>query len=61
MITAEQTEEWIEELKAKALFIKTDMETAKETQEKELHKKLSQAKVTQLDQMVAYCALFLFH
>ncbi|XP_076460984.1 limbin-like [Babylonia areolata] len=52
VVTGEQSEEWIEELKAQALNIKTHMESAKESQEAELHKELSQAKVTQLGELI---------
>ena len=54
VITAEQSEEWIEEMKAKALAVKTDMETANETRVTELHKKLSQAKITLLNDLVGF-------
>ena len=54
LITAEQSEEWTEEMKTKALNVKTEMETANETREKELHKKLSQAKMTLLSDLVGF-------
>ncbi|KAL8610097.1 hypothetical protein ACOMHN_024563 [Nucella lapillus] len=52
LLTPEQSEEWIEEMKAKALAIKTRMDTAKEGQEKDMHKKLSQAKVARLNELM---------
>ena len=39
-------------MKVKALDVKTEMETASETQEKELHKKLSHTKIAQLLDLV---------
>ncbi|XP_025094729.1 calponin homology domain-containing protein DDB_G0272472-like isoform X2 [Pomacea canaliculata] len=48
MLSAEQAEEWIDEMKTKSLDIKAEMEAARRAQEEELHKKLSQNKISQL-------------
>ncbi|PVD30384.1 hypothetical protein C0Q70_09650 [Pomacea canaliculata] len=52
MLSAEQAEEWIDEMKTKSLDIKAEMEAARRAQEEELHKKLSQNKISQLMETV---------
>ncbi|XP_076436466.1 limbin-like [Babylonia areolata] len=52
VLTANQSEEWIEEMKAKALAIKTERDSANDTVEKDLHKKLSQVKVSRLNELI---------
>lgn len=47
-MTAEEAEQWIEEMKAKALEVKSEMDKTKDARETELHKKLSQNKIQQL-------------
>lgn len=54
MLSAEQAEEWIDEMKTKSLDIKAEMEAARRAQEEELHKKLSQNKISQLMETVMF-------
>jgi hypothetical protein len=58
-LTVEQTDEWMDEIKAKALEVKQEMDTANEGQEKDLHKKLSQFKIAALSDMVRMCCTFI--
>lgn len=61
MLSAEQAEEWIDEMKTKSLDIKAEMEAARRAQEEELHKKLSQNKISQLMETVMFQLDFIWN